>query len=221
MPLSYVIRPIDADPDNAPDEYTRAKWAVSFDTQHFIDDNREVYHLLKDLLTKTEGATWFEKVREGNGQAAYLLLKEHYIGEAHDMRRAAAANAKIETLFWRNEASFSFEKFLTRMNEAFKELEDAQKPLFEQQKVQYLLRAIKNDDVQVQTTMGIIRDRYLNDFDAACLTLSRTVSTRFTGVEITRHKRNIGAITSNNNGGRVSRGRGRARHSGGRGNTND
>ena len=167
VPLSYVIRPADVDPNEAPDEYTREKWAASFETMQFRDDNHQVYHLFKDLLTKTEGATWFEKVRDGDGRGSHLLLKEHYIGEAHDMRRAASANAKLETLFWKSEASFSFEKFLTRMNEAFRELQDAGQPLYEAQKVQQLLKSIKNDDVQVQTTMGIIRDRYLNNFDAA------------------------------------------------------
>jgi predicted ATPase len=63
-----------------------------------------------------------------------MLLHEHYVGEAHDMRRAAAANAKLETLFWKSEASFSFEKYLTRLNEAFKELEDAGQALWEAQK---------------------------------------------------------------------------------------
>ena len=62
IPLSYVIRAAEANPDDAPDEYTRDLWAASLDTRQYRDDNREVYHLFKDLLTKTEGATWFEKV---------------------------------------------------------------------------------------------------------------------------------------------------------------
>jgi hypothetical protein len=217
VPLSYVIRPVEADPDDAPDEYTRQKWAVSFDTIQFRDDNRQVYHLFKDLLTKTEGATWFEKVNDGDGRSAHLLLREHYVGEAHDMRRAASATANLETLFWKNEASFSFEKFLTRMSEAFKELEDAGQPLYEAQKVQQLLKSIKNDDIQVQTTLGIIRDRYLNDFDGASLTLSRTISTRFANIEPMRNKRNIGAVHTNQGRGRAGRGRSRSRHSNGRG----
>jgi hypothetical protein len=220
VPLSYVIRPEGVDPAAAPDEYTRTLWAASFNTQFYRDDNREVYHLFKDLLTKTDGATWFEKVKDGDGRAAHLLLREHYVGEAHDMRRAASANAKLEALFWKNEASFPFEKFLTRMNEAFKELEDAGQPLYPQQKVQHLLRGVKNDDVQVQTTLGIIRDRYLTDFDAACLTLSRTISTRFTNIEPNRNKRNIGAVSSTH-GRHGGRGRGRGRHGGhGRNNNN-
>jgi hypothetical protein len=157
VPLSYVIPAADVDPNEAPDEYTRALWAASFNTPQYKEDNRHVYQLFKDLLTKTEGSTWFEKVKDGDGRAAHLLLREHYVGEAHDQRRAAGARAKLESLFWKNESSFPFEKFLTRMNEAFMELEDAGQPLFPQQKVQWLIRGVKNDDIQVQTTIGIIR----------------------------------------------------------------
>ncbi|KAI2501857.1 Reverse transcriptase (RNA-dependent DNA polymerase) [Fragilaria crotonensis] len=156
VPLSYVIRPADADPNDAPDEYTRTLWAVSFDTPQYIEDNREVYHLFKDLLTKTDGATWFEKVSDGDGRAAHLLLREHYIGEAHDMRRAASANAKLEALFWKSEAAFPFEKYLTRMNEAFKELEDAGQPMYEQQRYSSFFAAY---------VVTIFRFRRLWEFD--------------------------------------------------------
>ncbi len=172
VPLSYVICPADADPANAPDKYTRAMWAALFATTQYRDNNWEVYHLFKDLLTKTEGQTWFEKVCNGDGRVVHLLLRDHNVGEAHDMRRAASANAKLESLFWKNEASFPSEKFLTRLNEAFMELQEANVPLYESQKVNYLLRGVKNDDIHVQTTLGIIRNRYLNNFDEACLTLS-------------------------------------------------
>jgi hypothetical protein len=89
------------------------------------------------------------------------------------MRRAASANAKLEALFWKSEAAFPFEKYVTRMNKAFKELEDAGQPMFMQQKVQFLLKSMRCDDIQVQTTMGIVCNKYLNDFDAACMTLSK------------------------------------------------
>jgi hypothetical protein len=45
------------------------------------------------------------------------------------MRRAASANAKLGSLFWKSETSFPFEKFLTRLNEAFMELDEANVPL--------------------------------------------------------------------------------------------
>lgn len=215
--LSYVIRPENVDPFNAPDEYTRALWAASFDTDEYREDNREVYHLFKDLLTKTDGATWFEKVTDGDGRAAHLLLRDHYVGEAHDMRRAAAATAKLEALFWKSEASFPFEKYLTRMNEAFKELEDADQPMYVQQKVQFLLKSMRCDDIQVQTTMGIVRDRYSHDFEGACMALSRTISSRFALSDPNKGKRSIGAATTTTKTGR-GRGSGRSGNRGGRGN---
>ncbi len=50
VPLSYVIRATDYNPDNAPDKYMRALCAASFETRQYHDNNREVYHLfLKDL----------------------------------------------------------------------------------------------------------------------------------------------------------------------------
>ena len=89
--------------------------------------------------------------------------------------------------------------------------------MFEAQKVNWLLKGIKNDDIQVQTTIGIIRNTFLSDFDAACLTLSRTVSSRFASIEPNRHKRSIGAVNTAGRG----RGRGRSRGSGGRGGQRD
>jgi hypothetical protein len=161
VPLTYVIRAHDVNVDDAPDKYTRSLWAASFETRQFRDDNREVYHLLKDLLTKAEGAMWFEKVKDGDGRAAHLLLREHNVGEAHDQRRAASALAKLKNLFWKSELSFPFEKYLSRLNKAFMEMEEAEQPLYPAQKVQWLIRGVKNDYIQVQTTIGIIRDRYL------------------------------------------------------------
>ena len=104
------------------------------------------------------------------------------------------------------------------MKEAFMEMEDAGQPLFPQQKVRWLIRGIKNDDIQVQTTIGIIRDRYLDNFDGASLTQFRTISSRFASIEPGTNKRSIGAVNSNLGRG-SGRGRGRGRHGGCGGNT--
>jgi hypothetical protein len=69
--------------------------------------------------------------------------------------------------------------------------------------------------------MGIVRDKYLNDFDAACMTLSRTVSSRFALAEPGKsNKRSIGATTTTGRG-RSGSGRGgnRSSNRGGRGGT--
>jgi hypothetical protein len=35
----------------------RASWATSFETQRFLEENREVYHLVLDSTTKTDVTT--------------------------------------------------------------------------------------------------------------------------------------------------------------------
>jgi hypothetical protein len=95
VPLSYVIQPENINTMEAPDEYTHViMWMTSFDSPpQFREDNHKVYHLFKDLLTMTKGATWFEKVSDGNGRAAHLLLREHrdYVSaEAHDIATSGA-----------------------------------------------------------------------------------------------------------------------------------
>jgi hypothetical protein len=125
----------------------------------------------------------------------------------------------METLIWKSEASFSFEKYLTCLNEAFKELKDAGQPLFEAQKVNHLLnKGIKNDDIQVQTMMGIVHNSFLANFEEACQDLSCDVSSRFASVESNKQKHWIGAVDSGAAGNRGGRGRGRGpeHHSGGR-----
>ena len=97
------------------------------------------------------------------------------------------------------------------------EMKEAEQPLYPAQKVQWLIRGIKNNDIQVQTTIGIIRDRYLTDFDNACLTLSRTVSSRFASIEPGKNKWHIGAVNMHAERGNT-RDRGRGRY-GGRGGT--
>jgi hypothetical protein len=92
-------------PQPAPDEYTHLMWALSFKTLQFVDDNYSVYHLLKDLAIKIDVATWFDKVKNGDRLASHLLLQDHYIGEAHNMYRAAPATSKLENLLWKSEVS--------------------------------------------------------------------------------------------------------------------
>ncbi len=114
---------------------------------------------------------------------------------------------------------FLFEKYLTHLNKAFKELEDAGQALWETQEVTHLLKGIQNDDIQVQMTISIVRNSFLSHFDVAFLTLSRTVLSRFASVlKSNRQKRRIGAVDTRGKGNWSGRGRGRAgRHYGSRG----
>ena len=49
-----------------------------------------------------------------------------------------------------------------------------------------------SNDIQIQTTLGIIADTYLEHFEIASMALSQTITTRFLMKEQVRIKRNFG-----------------------------
>ena len=80
---------------------------------------------------------------------------------------------------------------------AMKELEDEEPPHHPQQKVQFLVRNIKSDSIQVWTTRGIINDKYLVLFENACTTLLLTISTLFLTIGQIQIKRITRATNAN------------------------
>ena len=96
-------------------------------------------------------------MKNSDGQAAYFSLQEHYIGEVHDKCHAASTPSQLEKILWESEAAFLFEKFLTQMSQAMKELEDAGQAPYPQQKLQFLLKNFIYNNIQIKTTMGTVR----------------------------------------------------------------
>ena len=103
-------------------DYTWSLWATSFEATQFVVDKRTVHLLFKANVIKIDASTWFGKVKNGDSCGSYLWLHKHYIGDIHDMRSAASATSKLENLFWKLEAGFGLEKFLTQINETMKEV---------------------------------------------------------------------------------------------------
>jgi hypothetical protein len=123
VPLSYVIRAADADPLTAESAYLRKIWAAPHVGEAYDEDNWTVYRVYKHAMIATEGWAWFNQTPDGDGRAAHIFLSEHYLGTAETGRRAAEAEAQIQRLHYKNEASFTFEKYTTRLYECFEALE--------------------------------------------------------------------------------------------------
>jgi hypothetical protein len=55
IPLSYVIRTDNVNPDEAETEYERAIWSAPHEGIAFEEDNHEVYRIYKDLMNGMDG----------------------------------------------------------------------------------------------------------------------------------------------------------------------
>ena len=120
VPLSYIIRPDNVNPDDADNDHQRTIWSAPLAGAQFNKDNREVYRVLKQTVIGTDGFTWFDEAPDGNGRAGMEALKEHYEGTAEQSKARAYAKAKLEALFYKNEHALSFETYVTRHKKFWK-----------------------------------------------------------------------------------------------------
>jgi hypothetical protein len=165
IPLSYMIRPADADPEEAETEYERVIWSAPHEGLAFEEDNREVYRIYKDLMNGMDGWAWFNQAQVGNGCQAHQLIVEYYRGTAEVARRTAEAEAAIDALFYQNKQVLKFESYLSRLSENFDLLEDNNgQGLSKTQKVKKFLEGIISTHQDVINIKGQIRDRFSTKF---------------------------------------------------------
>jgi hypothetical protein len=210
VPLSYVTRAADADPAEAESEYQRVIWSAPHVGLAYETDNRQVYRLYKHAMIGTEGWAWFNQTPDGDGRAAHIHLTDHYLGTAETSRRAAEAEAQLARLHYKNEASFPFEKYITRLYECFEALEDNQQGYLDAQKVKKMLENITSSSTEVVALKTIIRDRYPNDFAKASTHMAGQIALIFPAAQgEVRNKRRIASMDSRGRGDGRGRGRGR------------
>jgi hypothetical protein len=164
IPLSYVIRPDDVNPDEAETEYERVIWSAPHEGIAFEEDNREVYRIYKDLMNGTDGWAWFNQAQVGNGRQAHQLIVEHYRGTPEVARRAAEAEAALEKLHYINENAVLFEEYVSRMTEQFELLEDNDQGLSETQKVKQFLKGILSTHPDVRGIISQVRSQFSTNF---------------------------------------------------------
>jgi hypothetical protein len=201
IPLSYIIRPVDADPATATSDYQRTIWQAPHVGYAFEEDNREVYRIYKDLMIGTDGWTWFHRAPEGNGRSAHILISEHYRGTAETARRAAEAEAQLAKLFYKGETPlFKFETYITRLRECFELLEDNDQGYSGAQKVNAMLKGITSTHPRITSLSTTILTTHPTDFEGASSVMANVISRIFPAVNNPhdgRAKRQISAFEQN------------------------
>ena len=118
VPLYYVIRP--SNPPAVPKEEDEIIFNANHTGASYSTDNKTVHQTLTELTNGTDADQWIKQHRRTqDGRAAWLGLCNHYDGPAEGDKRVAIACHDINIIHYRNESSFSFEKYSTRLKSAF------------------------------------------------------------------------------------------------------
>ena len=95
-------------------------------------------------------------------------LNDHYNG--------SVANSDLDKLFYRNESTFSFNKFVTKLKEGFNTLEQYGVPVHEENKAKMLMEKVQYSNQELKSEVILCRSKHNNFSDAA--TYLQTAVTR-------------------------------------------
>lgn len=213
VPLVYIIRKDidDMEDYEFEDDTERLIYQAPHQGANFKTDNNQVYRIIKSKVIGTDILKWitpYDKRQDGRGAMNQLRL--HYDGPGQTQRKITQAEAQIESLHYKSEQAFSFEKFITKLNGAFQVLEENGEALTERRKVTIMCDKIQNNNTDLRAAVQITRhDPLLNtNFKEAANSLSEKISSIFpTGAEKGPFKRKIAGLESNRGGDRGGGGR--------------
>ena len=140
-------------------------------------DSKHVYQILKELTNDTQAEDWMKG--KSCGKTAMIDLQDHYHCTAEGERRMAVAKADLAKIFYCNESTFSFKKYVTKLLTIFNLLEKYNFPVYEKDKVNYLLNKIQCPDKDFQMTVSICRSSHSNNFIQASTYLQTEVAKIF------------------------------------------
>ena len=171
IPLYYIIRPLP--PPDEPSEEDEIIYNANHTGAAYSTDNKTVHQTLTELTNGTDADQWIKQYRRSqDGRAAWIALCNHYDGPAEGDKRVAIARHDLKILHYRNESSFSFEKYSTRLKSAFTTLATYNQSKSEREKVEILLDQISTNDARLITSIGICRDQHARTYEDACTYLS-------------------------------------------------
>ena len=99
----------------------------------FDIDTKSILAILKECTLNTDAETWIKNIR--CGREAMRALQLHFDGPDESRKRLDTAKAQLDKTFYRHEATFSFERYVTTLNEIYKIHERYNEPIYESDKI--------------------------------------------------------------------------------------
>lgn len=177
IPLYYVIRE-NSRPDSAKSFVDTRIWGASLSGPEYDNDNAKVYQQLVQVLRGTDAWTYVDDVAgTQDGRAAWQRLCRHYDGPHAVDKRISLAEEELKTLFYKSEAAFPMERYVTRMSNCFRILAQNGAPKSTRDKVNLFLDNIQSTNSVVASYVAQIKtNRELkNNFDLAADTLLEAI----------------------------------------------
>jgi hypothetical protein len=174
-----------------------------------------VFDHLKSWTLNGPAWTWIHSYNASrNGWAAWLVLLEHYEGDAQRDRVKDAAYAAIAQAHYLGDRKhFSFESYVTMHQDAYEDLEQYGQFISADKRVRDLLQGIKDTRANEAKETILANNHLRNNFNAAIMHLATSLQLQVSMSD--GNNRNVSGLQAGRgNSQRQGRGRGRGRSSG-------
>ena len=125
--------------------------AMTLTGQEYQQDARTVHKIIMKNVHKDSDAYTYIKtlIRHRNGRRDIKALRERYSSDATKQAIINKAKNDLQNLIYKNERSFSFEKFSSKLQKAYDELEDNGRAVNNMDIVDGLWKRIQATDIQL------------------------------------------------------------------------
>ena len=121
VPLSYVIRNDTSSPEDIENRDVQIIYQTSLVRNMFTRDSSKVIDILKELTLGTDAETWIKGLK--CVRKSMQELQNQYDCTSEGARRNQVARADLNNIFYKNETTFTFEKYVTNLKGVFNVLE--------------------------------------------------------------------------------------------------
>jgi len=132
--------------------------------------------LLKELCLDTEAEAWFRNIK--CARDAMKALQLHYDGPDESKRRKEDTRSKLKNIYYKYEGTFTFEKFVTNLYDAFQILEKYGELLYEEEMLRLLFSKNQNAHPEFKQEIVVCRSR-CSTFASAVIYLKIVVARLF------------------------------------------
>jgi hypothetical protein len=195
VPMSYVIRkPVTGAASRVPmGRVGQIIYSAPLTGYLFSKDDETVGNIILECCLGTEAESWI-KILKG-GRSMMQALRLHYNGPDEAKKRLSTAKAQLDKNFYRHEATFSFEKYITALNDIFNTHEKYNERIYESDKLRYLLDKCQNNHSEFKQIVVLCRTTQTT-FNGAVTMLKEAVGRLFPDSHIRggSKKRNISQV---------------------------
>jgi hypothetical protein len=151
--------------------------------------------MLKAACVKTDAWTWIQDHdKSANGRQAWLSLVQHYDGTGELNKRVERAKEEMNHLHYKDEKSYPFERYITKLKENFFILaKDPDEALLTgKQKVEKMMNGLRSTDTNIVSARTVIFHQYQDDFDGATTFLSGLIANIHSAAQLDYGNRFLG-----------------------------